>query len=279
MNANTDTATQATPQALTQAAKAPAKSPSARLWDELQATGALIFHPQESTAGFQEMMAEHFAGTDNVHRDWTLKAPESFEGLIFARTKNGAEYRGVAFADKATALNDANVQEACYIWYLRQIKKTARDPDATEGQFLTPSGALSMAYDPDSFKFQVARWLIILQARGLDEVRERSLKTACMSTAFASAAFPGFKEFPQVLEYMAVYAVQNGYSRALFDHWLAIRDGRKDEKTKIVTLGGMSLDDLLATATVEGTDTDDDDDDDTEIVAQSQAQSQPSSAV
>lgn len=220
------------------------------LRDAFSKSGALIFAAGSAPSELEALSAELSAV------DWSAKAPETFSGLIVAKTKGeNPTTRIVAFPDKATALADPIVAETLYQRFIRMVLKAARNPDSVEDQFTKPAGVLGVPFDRDAFRFQASKWVKALRELGLKAIGPRSLEMALKNTQFASSMFPAFKEWEKLIGLMSKYAEDHGQSPSIFAHWAATRSQAAFE-AKPVTLG--DVDALLAKIENEADEEDDD---------------------
>lgn len=211
-------------------------SPIQELAADYAKTKVLVYRPGDPKLSlFGQFMATLKAGAD--YFDWTGKAPDTFGGVILAKTKDDSSSRLIAFADKQTALSDPVVQDALYDRYIKMIIRTARNPDASEGQFITPSGAVAVVSSMQAFKFQSSAWVELLKKKGLKGIQVNSLKLALSNASMARALFPTFKDWDNLLKFMAANAEKNGLNTSLFAHWAATRDAAQATSLSAVALG------------------------------------------
>lgn len=165
--------------------------------------------------------------------DWTEKVgkDQGFTNFALVRNENDGSNRVIAVANAETALADDVVKRNLYRLYTNRVLNAAGEDDASEAQFVIPSGCFKARYDLDAFKFQAKALAKALHKQGVNGVTVASLRMAFANSAFAATQFARVKPdmWQKIIGVAKARAQQAGYDVAIFDYWLSTRDAKTDE--------------------------------------------------
>lgn len=219
----------------------------ANVLGKLEKTGKLIFKPTDNKAVLAHL--DNAPGFSPVN--WTEKAPEAWQGVAIVNTKGkkGEQHvvqtRVIKFPDMDTVFSDNSMRGMLYDAYLSKLTRAASHPEAEEAAFASLGGPWAEEGNK-AYTFQAEAWVALMLAKSDDPeglkklLNTRTLKLALESSEYAKARFSGVPQtrWVTILNAMKSKAEQNGFSPAMFDHYLATRDMVADAK-KI----GVELDD------------------------------------
>lgn len=229
--------------AATNVARNAAATLVADLFKKLEKVGKLIWKPTDNQA-----IIQHLVTTPGFnYEDWTAKAPKEWKGIAFVNTKGKkgethvAKTRSIAFPSMDEVFADATMKGILFDRYIGMLTRAASDPEAEEAAFSTLNGPWAEE-DKGAYTFQAQAWVQLFIDRSSDKkgmekaLNTKTFRLALESDEYAKSHFPGIGNWDKVLNSMKLKAQSNGFSTALFDHWIATRDIVADAKKITVDL-------------------------------------------